>query len=172
MNPVADFDFGVTALAQQFHQDWPSEGAPMDVAIAYLNGQSAAHLAALADDLSFMIEWNARGDYAGSIWFASTMGNYQSRLAGMSSKGLLRLVLGECNERLKRESRPLSSGLRYRECGGEVRRVIQQLHDRLSDCLIRSGLGGALGRGRRQRWKHSISTLTRRLGLSSHFASF
>ncbi|GAB7045996.1 hypothetical protein JCM9534A_11220 [Catenuloplanes indicus JCM 9534] len=147
MNAVADFDFGVTALAQQFHQDWPSEGAPMDVAIAYLDGQSAAHLAALADDLSFMIEWNARGDYVGSLWFASTMGNYQPRLAGMSSEGLLGLVLGECKERLKRESRPLLPGLRYRACGGEVLRVIRQLHDRLSDCLARSGLGGALGQG-------------------------
>lgn len=142
MNPVADFDFGITGLAQQFHQDWPGEGTPMEIANAYLDVQSISHLAALADDLSFMIDWNRRGDYAGSLWFASTMGHYRPQLAGMSCEDLLRHVLGECNERLRRVEAPLviASQSRYEEYGNDVRREIWHLHDGLADCLARSDL--------------------------------
>jgi hypothetical protein len=139
---LADFDFGITGLSQQFHQDWPSLGTPAGIASEYVNAQSASHLSALADDASFMLDWNSRGDYAGSLWAASTMGYYQDRLAGMSCEDLLRHVLGECNKRLDRTvvRSQLAPTLSYEECASDVRRAVQHLHACLANCLPRAGL--------------------------------
>jgi hypothetical protein len=142
MNPVADFDFGITGLAQQFHQDWPSVGSPVEIANGYMEMQPIPYLAALADDASFMLSWNGRGNYADSIWIAGTAGYYQPRLAGMSCEGLLRHVLKECSKRLgMKVPFVVASRSPCRSNGSDVvRREIQHLHADLSDCLDRSGL--------------------------------
>jgi hypothetical protein len=142
MNQVAEFDFGVTALAQLFHQDWPSGGTPSEVADAYIRQLPYAHLAVLADDLSFMAGFGEKDVYAGVLWFASTVGYYRPELAGMPYEDFFRHVLHRCNERLRQvqESSAAASMSRHQGRSGAVRSEIRHLHYGLEKCLKRSRL--------------------------------
>jgi hypothetical protein len=142
VNSFAEFDFGVTALAQQFHQDWPSGGAPLDVADAYVKQLPHSQLAVLAGDLSFMIDLDRQGDYAGTLWFASTEGYYRPHLAGMLYEDFFRQVLHKCIEKLEQAGVSFTSVSmsRYRGRSSDVLREIQHLHSGLEDCLTRSSL--------------------------------
>jgi len=84
---------------------------------------------------------DARGNHPAAAGSGVTFGVPGSECADLGAQCQLGRAAQLTGDAATSYLATLSSGLRYRECGSEVRRVIQNLRDRLSDCLTRSGLG-------------------------------
>jgi hypothetical protein len=139
----ADFDFGLTHVANGFHQDWTLAGSVEDVARLYLPGPAEA--AALADDVAQVLGSPLSDDQVSLLWVAATDG-FTITSAGLG-RDILRRIGAACHEW-------------QREFGAVPPEDSPDWHTPQISARVREAISGAtLKFGSRDEWKFATSNL-------------
>ena len=106
MARFTDFDFGLTGLAGQFHQDWTYAGSVDDIALLQLTVEepnadaefdAKREAAAIVDDVARLTGSALTDEQIALLWTAATEGNYRFN-AGETGRDLLRRIGSTCSQ--------------------------------------------------------------------------
>ncbi|MFD8494920.1 hypothetical protein [Amycolatopsis sp. NPDC059657] len=106
-----DFDYGITGLASQFHEDWGHVGGPMDVVETTMrDDDDHAEVIALRNDAMLLLD-GLESDEIERLWLASAYsGNFfGSRTFGITTGAQwMERIIERCDRRLASHSAPTS----------------------------------------------------------------